>query len=132
MTLPRSCLRSLAEPNYPIAIAASTRIHQIMPDLRCHVILTEGRWSSKKRNPGFMKRHQGDNGDVWETRRRARSGAIATRNYIVFAAPGMEKFAQRMEDTHSSRFHYLPIEWSKFNDGTDKIKMTGFSPINQV
>jgi len=73
-----------------------------------------------------------EDGDVWERRRRSRSDALSHRNYAVFAAPGMETFAQRLETLEKSRFQYLPIEWSKFQDGTDKIKMSGFNPLNKI
>ena len=74
-----------------------------------------------------VKRKLSIDGDVWEDRRDSRKQALRERHYVVFAAPGREGAALSLQEKAPDRFAYLPIEWAKFKDGTDCIKISGFS-----
>lgn len=52
--------------------------------------------------------------------------------YQVLAAPEMENLAQSIVDLNPSRFAYHQTSWGKFSDGTDKIVIGGFQPINRL
>jgi len=40
--------------------------------------------------------------------------------------------AARLALEHPKRFTYHPSVWRKFNDGTDRIELGGYTPTNQL
>ncbi len=70
--------------------------------------------------------------EVWSERRTRRDQELAEKSYVVFAADACTELATRLQAADPARFDYLPIEWGKFADGTDRIKISGFSPQNKI
>ena len=64
----------------------------------------------------------------------AHIGDKASRNkkYIVLCAEQSIKIAQQFCTTDPDRFEFVPIEYKKFPDGTDKIVIKGFTPENKI
>lgn len=54
------------------------------------------------------------------------------RKYQLLAAPGMEQLARAMVALEPKRFAYHETSWQKFPDGTDKIEVGGFHPVNRL
>jgi phosphoribosylpyrophosphate synthetase len=50
----------------------------------------------------------------------------------VLCAEVWQETAEKLESEHPNRFHYIPIDWGKFPDGTDNITISGFSPTNLI
>ena len=69
---------------------------------------------------------------IWARRRAERQQLRSKQSYVVFAADCCVDLAMRLQASDPSRFDYLPISWNKFADGTDCIKISGFSPENLI
>ena len=58
---------------------------------------------------------------------------VKEKTYIVLAAPGMEDIARRIHSVNPERFSFVQnTKWEKFPDGTDKIEIGGFTPLNVI
>ena len=57
---------------------------------------------------------------------------INHRPYVILCHDVMVPIAKRMQELNPDRFKYLPISWGKYPDGTDNIKIAGFSPRNLI
>lgn len=53
-------------------------------------------------------------------------------SYVVFSARCFESMAKSLCEKEPQRFSYKGIAWDKYPDGTDKIKIEGFSPRNEI
>jgi phosphoribosylpyrophosphate synthetase len=63
-------------------------------------------------------------GETYESTKR--------RKYQVIAAPGMEMLAGEIVALEPERFVYHRTSWAKFPDGTDRIEVGGFQPVNRM
>mmetsp|Transcript_21968 Transcript_21968/g.67692 ORF Transcript_21968/g.67692 Transcript_21968/m.67692 type:complete len:349 (-) Transcript_21968:17-1063(-) len=54
------------------------------------------------------------------------------RSYQIIAAPACEELARRIEASQPRRFTFHESTWDKFPDGTDKIVVGGFTPVNRI
>ncbi len=52
--------------------------------------------------------------------------------YVLFSAEASRSAAERLGTEQPRRFRYFNISWGKFPDGTDDIKIDGFTPTNNI
>ena len=57
---------------------------------------------------------------------------LQERHFQVIAGPGCEDLASRLAAKDPGRFAYHESRWEKFPDGTDKIEVGGFRPVNVI
>jgi phosphoribosylpyrophosphate synthetase len=50
----------------------------------------------------------------------------------LLAAEACEPMARRIAAQHPDRFKFHPTQWGKFPDGTDKIIIGGYTPMNEL
>ena len=54
------------------------------------------------------------------------------KKYAVFSSEAYNDIAMAFAARDVDRFKYFPINWGKFPDGTDNIKIEGFNPRNEI
>jgi phosphoribosylpyrophosphate synthetase len=65
----------------------------------------------------------------------SRALAVESKNnsaFVIIAAQGMEELALRLVAERPGQFSYVTTNWGRFPDGTDNIKVNGFTPMNLI
>lgn len=75
---------------------------------------------------------QRSNTTPWIERRLLQIETKKTKRYVLLCADSMIPFALRIVSLYPHRFKYIPIEFNKYNDGTDDITISGFTPENEI
>ena len=71
--------------------------------------------------------------ESWSDLREAARELDSSKQYVIFAAEVFRGFGRRMENIGgSNQFRFFDIEWNKFPDGTDNLRIRGFTPKNYV
>jgi phosphoribosylpyrophosphate synthetase len=88
--------------------------------------------SEKDRRPSLRHKSPRHLTESWSRHRISRLQESAQKRFIVLCAEVWQETAEKLESEHPNRFHYIPIDWGKFPDGTDNITISGFSPTNLI
>ena len=70
--------------------------------------------------------------ESWTDHRSQKHMRALGKRYIVLGAAVQFGMGMRLNESFPDRFHFLPIDYSKFPDGTDNISIPGFAPENII
>ena len=68
----------------------------------------------------------------WIERRHLQIETKKSKSYVILCCDSMIPFALKLVNMYPNRFKYIETEYKKYNDGTDNITISGYSPENEI